>query len=204
MLFRKDAEGRFELLKDSGEKIETFIGLFNDGKTSYSGEIAMKLRLLLAYKSGTKSLLKQVCDDLNVDFFVYDDDMSEDLEELRALGGVRGELSSEMFWFFSGDDKDAVPKCSIFKAIEHKNYWAGDSELSLKCIFEAYSDQCVAHADTEYRGALKKFMENEYAGDFQSTIGNALVKLGEAIVRAIDILIKYKENREESKFIVRR
>jgi len=119
-------EGYLTELEDIKLKLSDFLEQVGKGKVSYFKDIALKLRVLYCYKSGTSALLKVISDLFKFDIVVL---ISLTLKERVEKGQLPASLAdglafeqvnSAIMWLERGDEE-----MNVFDAIKRKEVLHG-------------------------------------------------------------------------------
>ena len=135
-------EGYIKELVDIREKLGDFIDLIKSGKTTYYKDIALKLRMLYMFKSGTAPLLKTIAELFGLKISVYICLNTHEKIEKGLMAASLGEglvfeqINSVVRWFESGDEF-----VDLLEAISKKEVLIDDQPFSYKQIIEYAADK---------------------------------------------------------------
>lgn len=145
-------EGYFEELLDIKNKLIDFTKLINSGKTTYYKDLALKLRILYIYKSGTKSLIKTISELFNIKICVFIKlNMYEKIEKglmPKSLGEglIFEQINSVIGWFDSGDEL-----VDIFDALNKQEVLIDNKRYTYRELIEYAADKMGgAHLDKKH------------------------------------------------------
>lgn len=198
-------EGYFEELLDIKNKLDDFIELINSGKTTYYKDIALKLRILYIYKSGTKSLIKTISELFNINFHVFIKlNMHEKIEKglmPKSLGDglVFEQINSVVGWFEIGNEF-----VDVFDAINKKEVLINGQRHSYKELIEYAADKMGgAHLDKKHDAThLSMHSESLLIGGLPIA-QRAIYDTAKASVKLISLIEEYIQNGKQSKFVVK-
>lgn len=141
-------EGYLNHLEDIHNKINDFINLVNQGKTSYLIDIALKIRLLYMDKSGSPALLKKIQEIYNIEIIVW---VRPTIVELIEKGELPESLRPAIYfhnpatrWLDKGREKQ-----DLISAFQRESQVIIDEHsYSIKKIIEVVADKMGgAHLD---------------------------------------------------------
>jgi len=196
-------EEYFDEILDIKNKLEDFIELINSGKTTYFKDLALKLRLLYIFKSGTKSLIKTISELYNINIRVFIQLTLHEKIEKGLLPSSLGEslifeqINSVVSWFESGNEfvdvLDAINKNEVL--IEGKRY-------SYKELIEYAADKMGgAHLDKKQDPKHLNMHSNDLLLGGLPIAQRAIYDTARASIELILLIEKYICNGQSSKFV---
>lgn len=197
-------EGYFEELLDIKCKLKDFIELLNSGKYTYYKELALKLRIMYIYKSGTKSLLKTISDLYNIELYVFIKLNINDKIEKGLLpaslgqGLVIEQVNSVVGWFESGNEL-----IGVFDAINKDEVLINQQRYSYKQLIEYAADKMGgAHLDKNHDGSHLLLHSDSLLIGGLPIAQRAIYDTAMASIKLISYIEQYISHQEPSQFII--
>lgn len=195
-------EGYLTVLKDTRNKLELDLENMEKGHLSYFKEVAIKLRVLLIDKSGSKSLLKRIFNEYGFDvivsikFSIKDKVRKGLLPKALGEGLVVGVINNVANWFKDGDER-----INIFDAIERDEIKIAEHNHSYKKIIEVVSDKMGAHVDSTIKDEdLILHTDFITLGDLPIA-QRAIYDTGKATLVLVDSILDFIKNGTEYEWI---
>ena len=202
-------DGYFNELIDIHDKLIDFIDNIDKGKETYFKEISLKLRILYIFKSGTNSLLKTICDILNIDVYVWIHlSMAEKIEKgimPKSLGEglVFEQLNSVITWFENNrKNKELV---LIFDALNKNEILLNNIKYSYKKVIENMADKMGgAHIDKTVKDEDLILHSNDFLIGGNSVAQRAIYDTAKSSILLIEQIVNFKKSGIYTEFIVKR
>jgi len=196
-------EGYFEELLDIKNKLIDFIELINNEKTTYYKDLALKLRILYIYKSGTKSLIKTISELFYIKIFVFINlNMHEKIEKglmprSLAEGLVFEQINSVVRWFESGNEF-----VDVFDAINKQEVLINGTRYSYKELIEYAADKMGgAHLDKKHDETHLDMHSDSMLIGGLPIAQRAIYDTARASINLITLIEEYIRDNKQSKFI---